>query len=169
MFSTTFLRFLPKHIRTRAYCLEMSASLSIISNKLTSNKNSSNALLPLRANSLLLWLHKPYAAVRILLKSSDISLTAKSTSKGAICSLRISRCFMRNRWPFIESWKKCQTYINVEHTNQMLNISPLQPYISIQVLILFSRHFLMMELARRICLTIKSLLRSQSFPSFSWP
>ena len=143
----------------------MGTSLSLISTKLTSNKNSSNALLPLRANSLLLWLHKPYAAVRILLKSSDISLTAKSTSKGAICSLRISRCFMRNRWPFIESWKKCQTYINVEHTNQMLNISPLQPYISIQVLILFSIHFLMMELARRICLTIKSLLRSQSFPS----
>ena len=40
----------------------------------------------------------------ILLKSSAISLTAKSMWNGAICSLSISRCLMRNSWPSITDY-----------------------------------------------------------------
>ena len=39
----------------------------------------------------------------VLVQSSETSVTAKSTSKAAICSLRMSRCFMRNSWASIGS------------------------------------------------------------------
>lgn len=46
-----------------------------------------------------------------LLKSNEVSRMEKSVWNGAICSLRIRRCLMRNNWPSISVWKKKKTYL----------------------------------------------------------
>lgn len=46
-----------------------------------------------------------------LLKSNEVSRMEKSVWNGAICSLRIRRCLMRNNWPSISVWKKNFDYI----------------------------------------------------------
>lgn len=66
-----------------------------------SKRNSNKALLDPNVKILFLWCINSIAAFWTVLKSNDISFTVKSTWKGAICSLMISRCLIWNKWPSI--------------------------------------------------------------------
>ncbi len=44
------------------------------------------------------------ASPLVLDQSKETSVTTKSTSNGAICSLRISRCLIRNNWASTDSY-----------------------------------------------------------------
>ena len=72
----------------------------------TSRRNSKIALFVLKLSNRVPFENRPNAAVFILEKSRATSLTAKSTSKGAICSLKISRCLMKNKLPLIAPYNR---------------------------------------------------------------
>ena len=55
----------------------------------------------------------------VLDQSSDTSVTAKSTSNAAICSLRIRRCLIRNSWASTGSYNDTRTRINTKREGEI--------------------------------------------------